>query len=165
MTKAYFVIAILTLTTISGVSQKLTGKIFEIGGDKKDCKVFGECDCCISEIYFLNDNQFALFDYCTFEHILSTGTYKIVSNTLTLTFKQASVTNGTDDDGGKPYLKMEKVEIKPVTFNLGKCDNGALMLENKGFAGYKFGLRKSETGEAKLIADFLTTDEWKLILK
>jgi hypothetical protein len=165
MTKIYLILSILTLTTINGVSQTLTGKIFEIGGDKKDCKVFAECDCCTSEIYFISDKQFALFDYCTYDHTLSTGTYKIVSNILTLTFKQTSVTNGTDEEGGKPYLKKQKVEIKPVIFNLSKCDNGAFMLENKDFKDYKFGLRKSDKGEAKLIADFLRTDEWKLILE
>jgi hypothetical protein len=147
------------------MSQKLTGKIFEIGGDKKDCKVLGECDCCTSEIYFLNDLQFSLFDYCTFEHILLTGTYKVLSNTVTLTFKQTSVTNGADDEDGKPYLKKAKAEIKPVIFFFGKCDNGALMLENKEIKDYKFGLRKSEIGEAKRIADFLKTDEWRLILE
>jgi hypothetical protein len=165
MTKISLILVILTFITIHGVSQSLTGKIYEIGGDRKDCKIFAECDCCTSELYFINDKQFALIDYCTFDYTLSTGTYEVVSNIMTLTFKQRSLTSGTEDEGGNPYLKVQNIEIKALTFKLGKCDDGALMLENNRFKNYKFGLRRDDQDEAKVIADFLQTEEWKLILK
>jgi|SRR6478736_7104900 len=164
MTKIYL-IGLLTLMVTPGLSQALTGKIFELGGEKHECKVFAECDCCTSELFLINGNQFALLDYCTFEHVLTTGTYKIESNVLKLTFKQVTVTNGTDEEGNNPYLKKKTVEIKPVIFSIGKCDNNALMLENKEFNEYKFGLRKDQTVESQRIVEFLKTDEWKLIIQ
>jgi hypothetical protein len=169
MVKVIFLLAILIVTYIPVKSQKLSEQIFELGGNKKDCKIFGECDCCTSEIYFINDNQFALFDYCTFEHVLTIGTYKIHQGDLTLLFKQVSVTNGTEESGISPgkepkkYLSLEKGEIKPLTFTFGKCEDGKIMLENKLYNDYKYGLKSNESGEYSRIASFLISEEWELI--
>lgn len=165
MKNIYLILIICVWATISGTGQTLTGKIFEIGGEKENCRISGACDCCTSEIYFINDKQFALFDYCLFEYFLSTGTYKIVSNNLVLSFKQVSVESGTDEEKRNEYLRRKVAEIKPMTFQIGKCDDGEAMLENKEFKEYKFGFRKSTTGESKRIADLLKTPEWKLILE
>lgn len=157
---------LLLLTTLSqGTGQQLTNKIFELGPDKKDCKIYGECDCCTSDLYFLDEKKFALVDYCTFESILTTGEYKFINGKLTLTFSQLTVTHGQDDtdDNSKPYTKKDTADIKPIEFTFEKCNNGEQMLRNKEFDSYKYGLRADKSNESIRIADLLKSDEWKVL--
>ena len=167
MIKIFLTILFLIATLSQGTGQRLTGMVFELGPDKKDCKIYGECDCCTSDLYFLDDQKFALMDYCESDVILMTGDYKVLMGKLTLTFKQFSVISGQDgtDENSKPYTKKNKADIKPIEFTFGKCDNGGQMLENKKFNSYKYGLRAGKTDDSKRIADLLTSDEWKLLTK
>ena len=164
MIKILLTTSLLAATLTQGVSQRLTGIIFELGPDKKDCKIYGECDCCTSDLYFLDDQKFALEDYCESESILMRGNYKVLAGKLILTFKQFSVIYGQDENA-KSYSRKNKADIKPIEFTFGKCDNGGQMLENKKFNSYKYGLRAGKIDDTKRIADLLTSDEWKLLTK
>jgi hypothetical protein len=165
MIKILLTILLLLTTLIHGAGQQLTNKIFELGPDKKDCKIYGECDCCTSDLYFLDEKKFALVDYCTFESILTAGEYKFINGKLILTFKQLSVIHGQDatDDNSKPYTTKDKADIKPIEFTFEQCDNGEQMLRNKEFNSYKYGLRTDKSNESRRVADLLTSDEWKLL--
>ena len=169
MIKILITISLLVGTLNQGTSQRLTGMIFELGPDKKDCKIYGECDCCTSDLYFLDDKKFALADYCESDIVLMSGDYKVLAGKLILTFKQSSVISGQDgtDENSKPYIKKNTTDIKPVPveFTFGKCDNGGQMLENKKFNSYKYGLRAGKTDDSKRISDLLISDEWKLLTK
>jgi len=167
MIKILLTILLLVTTLSQGTGQQLTKKIFKLGPDKMDCKIYGECDCCTSDLYFLDDKKFALVDYCTFEEVLTTGDYKIMNGKLILTFKQLSVIHGQDatDDNSKPYTKKDKADIKPIQFTFEQCDNGEQMLRNSDFNSYKYGLRTDKSSELRRLADLLNSDEWKVLTK
>ena len=158
---------IILTTLISARGQILIGKIFELGADRQDCKIYAECDCCTSDLFFINENQFVLLDYCTFETTATTGTFKLTKDLIQLTFNQVSVTSGQDytDDDSTPYITKDIIEMKPLVFLLTKCEDGELMLENKEFMDYKFGLRTNTNDEDIRIISLLNSDTWETLIK
>lgn len=95
------------------------GKVFFLGPSKKECQIYAECDCCTSELAFINENDFVLVDFCTEENVWTTGTYRADSITLTLTFQQKAVVSAVDlfkPESG-PTITLDTAQIKPITFS------------------------------------------------
>lgn len=151
----------------SATGQSVTGQVFSLGPEKQNCKAYGECDCCMSHLYFLDEKDFALVDYCECMKEISTGTYTFQSQTITLIFKQIVVSSGVSDctdEKQTPVLNKNVVELKPLVFQTTKCENGSLMLLNE-HNNYKFGLRTETNRNAASIAELKRSQEWELLQK
>jgi hypothetical protein len=168
MTKCFFIILLVANFFTSGHAQSLSGKIFELGSENKNCKIVGNCDCCTSDLYFINLNQFILADNCESQTIFTTGTYKIKSKTVTLYFKDRSVTSGVDYDTNqedKSFIGVNDSKIAPASFSISSCGVKDIMLINSKIKNYNFGLRGEITDESTRIKQVMISEEWKLLSK
>lgn len=56
--------------------------ILSISFDSINCQAYGECDCCSSLVYFLDDSTFIREDLCLFDDLYYKGKYKIDKNQI-----------------------------------------------------------------------------------
>lgn len=71
----------------------LIGKAYFFGPafDKKSCTVIAECDCCSSNILFLNERDFIAISYCEAEQEFLKGHYQIIGESVVLNYNSLSV--------------------------------------------------------------------------
>ncbi len=64
----------------------LGGKIFVIGPsiDTANARAYGECDCCMSQVAFLNDSIFISINECMFNNGYYKGRYRATDDTVEL---------------------------------------------------------------------------------
>ena len=156
MKKFTLILVLVTASVLSSHGQQLSGKVFMLGETQKDCSIQAQdCDCCMSELYFITEQQFAMVHYCGAGKTYTSGTYKIESKVLTLQFKQGSVYKSFDTGESS----WEKTTIKPETFALSSCENGTPLLINKGTSVLKYGLPL----EWEKINEIVDSGEWKTL--
>jgi hypothetical protein len=59
--------------------------------DTTTCTVSGACDCCLSNVLFLNDTEFIVVNYCGADDYVSQGTYRADGSTVYLHYDSLSV--------------------------------------------------------------------------
>lgn len=76
----------------------IVGQLYFYGPelDSVTCKATGSCDCCTSNLLFLNDSAFVALDYCIGGNTYYKGTYKIDKNSIT--FKSDSLRVDIEDN-------------------------------------------------------------------
>lgn len=171
MSKAIIIFVVILSTCSNLQSQQLSGQIFEISLDKRECVIIAKCSCCSSELFFISDRLFCLVDYCKDENINMTGTYEIINDSLILIFKPKIVRFGIAWEGermnskGQTYLKSEKKYIRPLIFTLSQCSDSSLMLNNNKYEKYRYGLRTRANDEHERIYELTHSKEWRLLFK
>lgn len=100
--------------------------------DSKNCKSFGECDCCSSNYLFLDNENYICVDYCLDTDTYYSGKYKIENDTVNLKFnstviqKEYNWESETDTINTQPKFlyKIEKCKaFKTVWTNLNCSKN------------------------------------------
>ncbi|MES2628946.1 MAG: hypothetical protein V4616_08255 [Bacteroidota bacterium] len=66
----------------------LTGKLFLFAPelDTASCKVYGKCDCCMDDLFFVDDTHFVRDLYCVEADDIRQGTYRLENNTVILNY-------------------------------------------------------------------------------
>jgi hypothetical protein len=80
------------------------------------CESFGECDCCTSNYFFLDDINFICVDYCLESDTFYSGKYKIENETVELKYNSTVVQ--------KEYLESETdtINTQPqYIYKIEKC--------------------------------------------
>ena len=161
---------LITLTIISCQrdvqSQINPGEIINLCDSIKNCG--NELYCNPSELFFIDDKTFCMVDYSEipYGNKNMTGTYKITSDSLFLTFNPKIVIFGIKWKGepyvseGKTYLKKKTEKIFPLSFRIEKCQNNALMLTNTNVRKYSYGF-KTKDDERERMTELLESREWK----
>lgn len=71
----------------------LSGKAYFFGPnfDKKNCTIIAECDCCSSNILFLNERDFIAICYCESEQEFLKGRYQVIGENVVLNYNSLSI--------------------------------------------------------------------------
>jgi hypothetical protein len=105
--------------------------------DLEGCKFRLECDCCSSDLVFLNDSVFYLVDYCVEDASVIKGTYFITDGFLIIRSGNTSVhhlynRSDMDDNSTNDYTVTDSI-IKPfhIKFSIASCESGIKLIDNE----------------------------------
>ena len=151
-------------------SQINSGDIFDLCDSTNNCG--NELYFNVSELFFINDKTFCLIDYSDVPYANKnmTGTYRITSDSLFLTFNPMFVIIGIKWEGepyiseGETYLKKKSEKISPLSFRIDKCQNNAIMLTNAKVRKFSYGFKTKEDSKGKM-TELLESEEWKELNK
>jgi len=146
--------------------QQLAGQVFILAEkyDNTTCEIVAECDCCASDLFFLNSKDFALISRCLFNDTYYKGTYLISKGKLTLNFNQKYVVELVNEETDKITHNVTKTKIESDVFSISTCEKKIRLshLTVKDFSnGFRYPLQK----EKELKTELYKTEAWKLISK
>lgn len=100
--------------------------------DLTNCKAVAECDCCSSEVSFLNDSIFVYADYCEGSVKYFTGNYFFSKQIMTLVPDSLVVSEfspfGDAEADSTQYGTFKAVQyVKPIEYYIERCDNKILL--------------------------------------
>ena len=127
-----------------------------------DCTIENRCDCCLSDLFFISDKEFALIDYCEAGGTYTTGTYSRLKNKVTLTFKQCVVSEDSDYLTEKREIKKKDVKVEPIEFEFTKCGQKTETIENLKTKSYRYGVKQSDKND---FTELKTSKAWKLLTR
>ncbi len=146
--------------------QQLSGQVFILAEkyDNKTCEIEADCDCCASDLFFLNGKDFALINRCLFNDTYFKGTYRASNGKLTLTFKQKHVVEVVNEETNKITHTVTKTKIAPYVFSIDMCEKN-IRLTHLTIKDFSNGFRYSPEKEKELKTELYKTEAWKLISK
>jgi hypothetical protein len=149
-----------------GYGQSFKGQVFLLAEDfqEAECKAFGECDCCTSDILFLSADRFCYISRCLSGDEYFAGTYSIKSAKLKLTFDKKSVREITDSEYEVTSLETRTVAIEPTEFDVTKCGQ-RVRLSHPKEREWRNGSRYDEKEEAAMLKNMATSKAWKQLTK
>ena len=130
-----------------------------------DCNVNAMCDCCASDLIFVSENKFVLVDYCTDHGTYYTGTYRLINNKLSLEFKQIKVVEDFDYGNNQLTDKKESCDCPAIEFQIRKCKNGGLILDNFKKPELRYGTREQKEYETERVSKLKDSKAFKLLIK
>ena len=157
------VICVLTVYRVAG-SQDLSGQVFilseQFAEDK--CEVEALCDCCATELFFINKKEFVMVSRCLFDNTFLKGKYKINPKTLTLKYSKTHVNEKTDEQSGKVTCEVVKSRVDHTEFEVSQCSK-KIRLRHPTITEFKNGTRHERAKEKQLKAELYKTEAWKLM--
>jgi hypothetical protein len=124
-------------SSLGDISFKNTIFYFAPVFDKKNCSVYGECDCCSQDIIF-GEKDFIFISYCMDDISVSKGLYSFIDNKIKMTFdticysSEYNWENEIEETDVKYHLK--KQTIKPQTHYLSilkyNCNEFPILLDS-----------------------------------
>jgi len=100
--------------------------------DTTNCTVSGECDCCSSNILFVDDSNFIAIFYCVADEQIQKGTYNIKDDKVYLQYDSIEVNKNYNwdfetDTTGKVstqyFIKKQKINPHQTTLTAYTCEN------------------------------------------
>ncbi|NOS92970.1 MAG: hypothetical protein HOP30_13685 [Cyclobacteriaceae bacterium] len=148
------------------VGQQLSGQVFILAEryNNTTCEIVADCDCCASDLFFLNGKDFALINRCLFNDTYFKGTYQINKGKLTLNFKQMHVVELMNEETNKITHTVTKTKIAPYVFSIDMCEK-KIRLTHFTIKDFSNGFRYSPENEKELNAKLNKSEAWKLISK
>ncbi len=119
-----------------GYSQNsFSGKAFKLTTDfdKENCKDLSRCDCCTSDLIFLNSNSFYYILTCEGSNYYYKGNYTTTNESLTLNYDSIQVVDAYnfesefDENVSQYELTFERGEIGSSSFAIELCNNKVLI--------------------------------------
>ena len=115
--------------------ESFEGKAFKLTThfDEENCQDLSQCDCCTSDLIFINAKLFYYIPACEGSNYYYKGQYKVTTETLTLNFDPIEVVKAynweaeVDEDAQKFILTSEQREIGTSTFTIDRCNNKTLI--------------------------------------
>jgi len=149
---------------LSAHAQTFAGQTYTIS-DKLDteCSIELRCDCCVSDLIFLTETEFALIGYCEGGGTYQIGTFTILGDRLELKFKQFYVSEETGFLVEEREIKKKEQKIDPLEFKIGTCVQKADKIENSTIEEYRYGFRRTTTDSDKVILKLKESRAWKLL--
>jgi hypothetical protein len=129
------------------------------------CEFRLECDCCSSELVFLDDSVFYLVDYCVEDASVTKGTYFITDGYLIMKSGNISVHNlynrkgeDTDNNPANDYTVSDSI-IKPfhIKFSIESCESGIKLIDKEE---PQFVAMKSDSHPKTIISNL---EEWGMM--
>lgn len=146
--------------------QSLSGQVFILSEqyDENKCEVVALCDCCATDLFFINKREFVMVSRCLFDNTFSKGKYRIKNNVLTLKYNKIHVSEKTDEQTGKVTHVVEKSNVEKSEFEMNTCGK-KLRIHHSTIAEFKNGMQYDSKKEKQLKADLAKSQAWKLLDK
>lgn len=157
-------VALNTGHVLSG--QSLSGQVFILSEqyDENKCEVVALCDCCATDLFFINKKEFVMVSRCLFDNTYSKGKYRIKNNVLTLKYNKIHVSEKTDEQTGKVTYVVEKSNVDKSEFEMNTCGK-KLRIHHATIAEFKNGMQYDSKKEKQLKAELDKSQAWKLLDK
>ncbi|MCE2994404.1 MAG: hypothetical protein ACK5RG_17845 [Cyclobacteriaceae bacterium] len=157
-------VALTTSHLIHG--QTLSGQVFILSEqyDENKCEVVALCDCCATDLFFINKKEFVMVSRCLFDNTFSKGKYRIKNNLLTLKYNKIHISEKTDEQTGKVTHVVEKSNIEKSDFEINTCGK-KLRLHHTAIPEFKNGMQYEQSKEKQLKSELLKSKAWKLLGK
>ncbi|MDI9858065.1 hypothetical protein [Flectobacillus roseus] len=112
--------------------KNLAGKVYFFAPDldTTTCEAFGACDCCTSNILFLNNKDFVTISYCVTDQQIAKGTYHIDNDKVYLQYDSLKVdieynmeteTDTTGKVEPEYFIRTQKREANKVVLTALTC--------------------------------------------
>ena len=161
-------ILLLSVMAFCGISnaQVLSGQVFILSEqyDENKCEVVALCDCCATDLFFINKKEFVMVSRCLFDNTFSKGKYRIKNNILTLKYNKIHVSEKTDEQTGKVTHVVEKSNVEKSEFEMNTCGK-KLRIHHATIAEFKNGMQYDSRKEKQLKAELAKSQAWKLLDK
>lgn len=128
---------------------------------QEKCEVLVSCDCCSSELIFLNKKKFTLVDRCLGHDTYLTGRYTVQKSILTLKFQPIVIDNTYDAKNNQDLLEKKKVRLEPLMLQIHSCGDNKTVLEHPTIREYKHGSRPTNGKDQEIIAALKKSKAWK----
>ena len=98
--------------------------------DSASCEAIDACDCCASNVLFLDDTNFVTISYCESDEQIFRGTYKIDNYEVYLQYDSIEVdkeynweiqTDTTGTVKTEYFIKRQKIEANKITLTASSC--------------------------------------------
>ena len=143
-----------------------SGEVFLISElfDNQICSGIAQCDCCGTDLFFLDESQFAMISRCLFNDSYFSGTYQMLNDNLILNFTGKSVVELINESTNEVNYKTDTLEIKPIEFAVGWCRE-KILLQNPQLNGLKYGTPYDSWNATKLTKELTANLAWQLLAK
>lgn len=159
-------ITLCLIFTVSGLtwSQKFSKQVYLLSDhfSKETCEVDAACDCCASDLIFLNKRQFALIDRCLHNDTYLRGTYVIKGEGITLNFRPVVVSQLYDEKTQNESHEIKRLEMTPLALQVRPCGQNKVTLGHPAINEYKYGSRRKGINEKEIIRQLKKSKAWKL---
>jgi hypothetical protein len=115
------------------------------------CEIEIECDCCASDLLFIDDKRFVNIAYCVESDSYLTGIYEANDTTITLHFDGKEIIQEYNNDENKDSLKLAKPDFvlkdstyKPTTLTTSKYECGKISYYKIGKENPEYGVFSKE---------------------
>lgn len=145
--------------------QKFSKQVYILSDhfDKTKCEVDAPCDCCASDLIFLNKRNFALVDRCLHQDSYLRGKYTVRNKVMTLNFKQAVVSNDFDEVNNQDQYKKQTIKMSTLILQVTLCNSNKNILSHPTVKEYKYGSQRSRIQESEVIRELKKNKAWKLL--
>jgi|688.fasta_scaffold108080_5 hypothetical protein len=137
--------------------------------DSVSSKAYGECDCCMSDLSFIDENKFIYVTYCLDNTDYLKGKYEVKNNSIILNFDSMYVNRfePIDEIDSKEKVeyrkeKMHDINTKVVWKSFWNKNNFCIYSEG---AIKEYGYIDSTYDSKKYIADFKSDTIYKLLFE
>lgn len=128
---------------------------------RESCEVSASCDCCASDLIFLNRKKFALVDRCLYHDTYLHGKYKASKNILTLEFNPVVIDHTYGEDHKKEQVEKKDMKIPPLMLQIHPCGSNQTILEHPTIKEYKYGSRQTSRKDSEIIRTLKKSKPWK----
>ena len=144
--------------------QKFAKQIYLLSDhfSKETCEVDAACDCCASELIFLNKKQFALIDRCLHNDTYLRGTYETKGNDLTLNFRPVVISQLYEEKTQNENHEKKRLAMTPLVLQIRPCGQDKVTLGHPTIREYKYGSRRKGVNEKEIIRQLKKSKAWKL---
>jgi len=101
--------------------------------DNEKCAVYGACDCCSSDLLFIDKTNFIYITYCEGDKSVTRGTYHFDQSNLFLDFDtvcailEYNYQNEIDTSAVDYFLKSETIKKHQTVLKIDRCKDRALL--------------------------------------
>jgi hypothetical protein len=150
------------------VGQDFTGQAYVLTRDLDEatCRTASACDCCFSELIFIDASRFGLIRRCIHNDTYYGGTYAVTQSELKLIFKSFSVKEtieNFDEANEKTINTNTESDIKTTEFEIGSCQPGFVRLINSQIMDFSNGVRVRPDREAAIFKHLKTKKAWTIV--
>lgn len=149
------------------MENEFAGKLFLLGqGFSNRCQIENQCDCCNSELLFLNSEEFVYNSLCEGSEYVVKGKYEVNDKVLIMHFAPLAVSyeynweQEVDSTAVAFFTKVERKAIPDTKFSIEKC-NGETLIAFRAKKANEFGMFDATSNNAEKIKDLKEKGIWQ----
>ncbi|HNR05831.1 MAG TPA: hypothetical protein PKM27_00870 [Saprospiraceae bacterium] len=143
--------------------QQFARQVFILSDEfsKEACEVIAACDCCASDLIFLNKKKFALVDRCLHHDTYLRGKYALKGKSMTLDFSPEAVSLRYDENTQLINKEKKQMSMSPLILQIGRCGQDEVTLGHPTIREYKYGSRRKGINEKEILRQIKKSKPWK----
>ncbi|MCA4897506.1 MAG: hypothetical protein ACK514_09550 [Bacteroidota bacterium] len=130
--------------------------------DENECKTVAQCDCCASDLFFLNSRQFVMVSRCLYNDTYFSGTYSITERNLALTFSQKSVVEKIEEETNEISYETAMQKIGNIEFIIDFCQEH-IKVHNSTIKEFTNGSKYDSKTATELLNSLKSNQVFKLL--